>query len=234
VQIRVLFLSFQINFFKKRMKTKKILLSQRLFFFFCVLSLIFFWGLMYNIVFPYTSGKTDIDFLLSKQKIIHLKHYRWSFYLHIFSSLLILAAGLTQFSSNILQRVPIIHRWIGKIYTFGILIISAPAALVMSFYANGGWIAKPSFILLSLLWWYTTWQGYQAIRRKAIQEHRIWMLRSYALTFSAITLRLMQAGFAAYTDLDLDTTYQIVSWASWMINLLIAEYVLKQRFAHLF
>jgi Predicted membrane protein (DUF2306) len=216
------------------MKTKKISLPKYLFSFFCVLALIVFCKLMYNIVFPYTSGKTDIDFLLSKQKIIHLKHYRWSFYLHIFSSLLILAAGLTQFSNNILQRVPIIHRWIGKLYTFGILIISAPAALVMSFYANGGWIAKPSFILLSLLWWYTTWQGYQTIRRKAIQEHRIWMLRSYALTFSAITLRLMQAGFAAYTDLDLDTTYQIVSWASWMINLLIAEFVLKQRFAHLF
>jgi uncharacterized membrane protein len=215
------------------MKTKNISLPKRFFSLLCGLSLIFFCKLMYNIIFPYTSGKTDIDFLLSKQSIIHLKHYRWSFYLHIFSSLLILAAGLTQFSSYILQRSSFIHRWIGKIYTFGILMISAPAAFVMSFYANGGWIAKPSFLLLSLLWWYTTWQGYQAIRRKAVQEHGIWMLRSYALTFSAITLRLMQAGFAAYTDLDLDTTYQIVSWASWIINLLIAEFIIKQWVASL-
>jgi hypothetical protein len=211
------------------MKTKYRSLPKRIFSLLCVLSLIFFCGLMYNIILPYTSGKTDIDFLLSKQPIIHLKHYRWSFYLHIFSSLLILAAGLTQFSSYILQRAINIHRWIGKIYTFGILIISAPAAFVMSFYANGGWIAKPSFLLLSLLWWYTTWQGYQAIRLKAVRVHAVWMLRSYALTFSAITLRLMQAGFAAYTQIDLDTTYQIVSWTSWILNLLVVEWVIKQR-----
>jgi uncharacterized membrane protein len=211
------------------MKTRNHSLPKRLWVLFWTLALIFFCGLMYNIIVPYTSGKTDIDFLLSKQKMIHLKHYRWSFYLHIFSSLLILAAGLTQFSTYVLQRAINIHRWIGKIYTYGILIISAPAAFVMSFYANGGWIAKPSFILLSLLWWYTTWQGFQAIRRKAIREHGIWMLRSYALTFSAITLRLMQAGFAAYTEMDLDTTYQIVSWTSWILNLLVAEWVIKQR-----
>jgi uncharacterized membrane protein len=212
------------------MKTSHLSLPKRLFALFCGLSLLFFCGLMYNIIFPYTSGKTDIDFLLSKQKIIHLKHYRWSFYLHIFSSLLILAAGLTQFSSYILRRATIIHRWIGNIYTYGILIISAPSAFLMSFYANGGWIAQSSFLLLSVLWWYTTWKGFQAIRQKAIRTHGIWMLRSYAFTFSAITLRLMQAGFAAYTELDLDTTYQIVSWTSWMLNGIVAEYIIKNAF----
>jgi hypothetical protein len=211
------------------MAIKTMLFPKRLLTVGCILMLLFFCKQMFDIVFPYTSGKIDVDFLLSKQKIIHLQHYRWSFYLHIFSSMLILAAGLTQFSTYILQRVSFIHRWIGKIYTFGILIISSPAALVMAFYANGGWIAKTSFLLLSVLWWYTTWQGWKTIREKNIPLHRIWMIRSYALTFSAITLRMMQASFAAFTEMDLDTTYQMVSWASWMLNLGVAEWMIKKN-----
>jgi len=58
--------------------------------------------LMARVVLPYRSGRLDIDFLLSKQHIVHLWYYKAAFYLHIFPALLVLAAGMTQFSSLIL------------------------------------------------------------------------------------------------------------------------------------
>ena len=108
------------------------------------LLLLFSW-LMFGIIFPYSSGRLDIDFLLTKQHIIHLLHYRWAFYLHIFSSLFVLLAGITQFSGYVLRQWPKLHRSIGKAYVFIILFISGPAAFVMSFYGNGGWLARTSF-----------------------------------------------------------------------------------------
>lgn len=188
-----------------------------------------FWYLMFAIVWPYTSGKTNIDFLLTKQRIVHLDHYMWAFYLHIFSSLWILAAGLTQFSSTILRRKPALHRWIGRIYVAIILFVSAPAALVMSYYANGGWWSKASFAVLSVCWWWTTWRGYQAIRDKKIAAHRSWLIRSYALTLSAITLRVMQFGFATFTQLDPEFTYRLIAWPSWLLNLLLAEIIIRRK-----
>ena len=191
---------------------------------FWLLTTAFFTYLMARIVLPYRSGQWDIDFLLSKQHIIHLVHYRLAFYLHIFPALLVLAAGMTQFSEIVLKKAPWLHRGIGKLYVLSILAICGPAGLVMAFYANGGWIAISSFVTLSILWWLTTWLAWRAIKKGAIESHKTWMLRSYALTFSAITLRVLQFLFATQTDIDSETAYQFIAWPSWMFNLALVEW----------
>jgi|GEM_PF-5966636 len=40
----------------------------------------------------------------------------------------------------------------------------------------------------------------------------------YALTFSAITLRVMQFFLAVYSDIDPETAYRLVAWPSWMLR----------------
>lgn len=187
----------------------------------------FFTWIMGNIVWPYTSGRLDIDFLLTKAHIIHLLRYRLAFYLHIFPALLVLAAGLTQFSGRILRAVPALHRWVGRVYTYSILAVCGPAAIVMAWYANGGPIAQASFLTLSVLWWWVTWTAYRAIRAGDIRRHGAWMIRSYALTFSAITLRVMQYFLAIYGNLEPETAYRLVSWPSWVLNLLVAELLIR-------
>jgi uncharacterized membrane protein len=192
-------------------------------------SLSLFWYLMFRIVAPYSSGATDIDFLQTKQHIIGWATYRWSFYLHIFSSLWVLAAGLTQFSTILLRKTPTIHRWVGRIYVGIIVLISAPAAFIMSIYANGDDFTKASFMVLSILWWLTTWRAYRAILKGDIIRHKAWMYRSYALTLSAITLRIMQFGFATWTDIEPEIAYQIIALPSWLINLFIAEILIYYK-----
>jgi hypothetical protein len=189
------------------------------------LAVAFFSYLMARIVLPYTSGRLDIDFLLSKQHIIHLWHYRAAFYLHIFPALLVLAAGMTQFSSRILAKAPALHRWVGKVYVGSVLLVCGPAGFVMALYSNGGWVARSSFVTLSVLWWLCTWFAWRAIIRGSVSEHKTWMLRSYALTFSAITLRVMQFLLATRTGIDADLAYQVVAWPSWVLNLLALEVV---------
>lgn len=188
----------------------------------------FFSWIMFRIIWPYTSGQTDIDFLLTKQRIIHLLHYRVSFYLHIFPALLVLASGLTQFSSTILHRIPALHRWVGRVYAASILLVCGPAGMLMAWYANGGPVAKASFLVLSAIWWGSTWMAWRAIRSKNIRKHGAWMLRSYALTLSAITLRLMQFSLAMYSDIDPETAYRLVAWPSWLINLAVVEMIIRR------
>ena len=195
---------------------------------FWLLVIAFFTALMARIVLPYRSGQLDIDFLLSKQHVIHLWHYRAAFYLHIFPALLVLAAGMTQFSAVILKKIPTLHRWVGKVYVLSVLGVCGPAGFVMALYSNGGWIARSSFLTLSMLWWLTTWLAWRAIKKGAVQQHRAWMMRSYALTFSAVTLRVMQFLLATQTHIDPDTAYQLVAWPSWVINLIVMEWVLQK------
>ena len=179
--------------------------------------------LMSPIVWQYTSWELDVDFLLSKQAIIHQWFYQASFYIHIFSSLIILCCGAFLFSNYILKRWPSLHRWIGRAYVFLLLVLAAPSGLVMAFHANGGVSAKISFTLLTLLWWFTTFKGLQMILRKKVIAHQQWMIRSFALTLSAITLRFGQLVLGLFLDLDYMTQYVFLSWASWILNLGIGE-----------
>lgn len=194
-----------------------------------LLAIAFFTLLMARIVAPYTSGRLDIAFLLSKQHIIYSWHYRSAFYLHIFPALLVLAAGMTQFSGYILKKASVVHRWVGKVYVFSIVFVCGPAGFVMAWYSNGGWVSRTSFLTLSILWWVCTFIAWRAVLRGSVRRHRVWMIRSYALTLSAITLRLMQFYLVTQSQLDPDFSYQLIAWPSWLFNLVIAECIIQYK-----
>lgn len=179
--------------------------------------------LMLLITLPYLSFKLNVDFLVTKQSIIHLKHWRYAFYFHILTSVFVLLAGATQFSSYFLRRFRKAHRLIGKMYVFIILFLSGPAALVMSWYANGPVLAKMSFVLLSILWILFTGLAFYFALKKNFVQHRNFMIRSYALTLSAITLRLYALLIPYFVHMDGRDEYALISWASWTINLMVAE-----------
>lgn len=178
---------------------------------------------MLNITYPYFSFKTDIDFLLTKQSILHVKIWRLSFYLHISSSLLVLLFGWLQFVKIIIEKTPKFHRLLGKIYVLSVLLLCAPSGLIMGIYANGGLWSKLSFVIISVLWWTFTLLAYLKIRKGNVNHHIHWMIRSYALTLTALTLRLYVLVLPHYFILPAKEMYTLVAWLSWIPNLIIAE-----------
>lgn len=178
---------------------------------------------------PYLEMRRGVDFLKTKQLIYHIKHWRFSFYIHVFTSILIITSGLFQFSKLILAKHPKIHRISGFIYLITTLLISGPSALVMSFYANGGYPAQASFVILSILWLGTTFLAYYFVRQKNYITHGKWMLRSYALTLSAVSLRLYSYAFDFFHfRMDPVDLYILLSWMSWIPNLIIAEILIRR------
>jgi hypothetical protein len=184
---------------------------------------------MFKIVWVYTSLKMDAGFLLLKQAYIPIAHWRIAFFVHVFTSMLVLFAGFSQFSKKLLQKKPRLHRSLGYIYVINVLFITGPAALVMSFYANGGLVAKTAFILLSTLWiLFTAFALFKAVKRDFI-SHKNFMIRSYALTLSAISLRSWKILIATYTNMPPMDRYRLIAWLGWTVNLLIAEIIILQQ-----
>jgi len=187
--------------------------------------ILYFSYLIFVITLPYLSFKLNVDFLLTKQNIIHVKFWRYAFYAHILTSVFVLLIGAFQFSDYFLKHFKKIHRTIGKTYVFLILLVSGPGALVMSFYANGNLISRTSFVLLSILWiLFTALAFYYALKKDFI-KHRKFMIRSYALTLSAITLRAYAFILPHFIHLSAKEEYALIAWTSWTINLLIAELI---------
>lgn len=197
---------------------------------------------MLSIIFPYLLPPfpTDIYFLAAKQAVIDFLPWRLAFYIHITSATLVLLLGLTQFSKSILQKAPQLHRRLGQLYISLILILAAPSGFLMGFYGSGGPWAQLAFVLQAIVWWGLSFWAYQTIRRKEVQAHARFMVRSYAMTLSAISLRgatflaaswKMQHGIfcpnPAYSWLCYPDFYILIAWLSWIVNLLLAEVALK-------
>jgi hypothetical protein len=89
-------------------------------------------------------------------------------------------------------------------------------------------IASFGFAILAVLWLSSTWLAFQSARARDFSAHRHWMIRSFALTAAAISLRL-GLPIAPALGYDFTTGYIVMSWASWIINLAIAEIYLRCR-----
>jgi uncharacterized membrane protein len=197
-----------------------------------LLLLAFFCWLMASITLTYIPYNTDVGFLRIKQQYIHIDHWRTAFFIHVYASIWILLAGFTQFSRKLQRQRPQLHRAMGYIYTIDVLLITGPAGLLMGFYANGGPSSRIAFVTLAILWIFCTAMALYKARKKDFKAHRNYMIRSYALTLSAITLRAWKYGISNSVELPPMDVYRTVAWLGWTVNLLIAEiiiYRLKNR-----
>lgn len=191
--------------------------------------LAFFTYLMVQLSLPYLSLDDQAAFLAIKQQYISNTTWLTAFYVHVFTSCFLLLAGFTQFSSSILQRYKTVHKYMGRMYVILLLFLSAPAGFIMALNANGGMYSRIAFVLLSVLWIvFTALAWYYAVKRNFV-THRNFMIRSFALTCSALTLRLWKLGIVVVFEPGPMDAYRIVAWLGWIPNLLLAEWIIRKR-----
>lgn len=189
----------------------------------CYSALTYFSYLMVLITIQYIPIRFDVAFLRIKQEEIKHLYYQISFFTHVYTSIFVLILGLFQFSNYIRTKYSKTHRSLGKAYISLVLFFAGPSGLVMGFYANGGWVAQTSFCLLAILWMTFTYMAYVNARKGKWQQHKNYMYRSYALTLSAISLRLFKWIIVFLFELQPMDTYIIVAWLGWVLNLCVVE-----------
>jgi hypothetical protein len=185
--------------------------------------------LMTKTIAQYFAFDDHVGFLSLKQEYIHNPVWKTAFYTHVFSSIFILITGFFQFSKLILTEHRRVHRFLGKMYVWNILLINFPAGLIMAVYANGYLPSKIAFLILDFLWFGFTLKGLLAIKNKNVEEHRDYMTRSYALTCSAITLRTWKLILSGLFVMNPVTLYMIDAWLGFVPNLLFAEWLIRRR-----
>ena len=89
-----------------------------------------------------------------------------------------------------------------------------------------GPVARAGFALLAVLWLGTSLRAYVCIRRRDIGAHRDWMLRSYALTLAAVTLRIYLPA-SQIAGIHFMVAYPAIAWLCWVPNLLLAEWLIR-------
>ena len=194
-----------------------------------ILGFVYFFWLMLKITLEYIPLDPNVSFLMIKQTEVEQRpEYLYFFYTHVYTSIFVLLSG---FFSIIRKDFgwKNFHTNMGKVYIFLILLLAAPSGIYMGFFANGGLLSKVSFVILGFFWWFSTFKAYQLARQKKFKPHKLWMWRSFALTLSAITLRMWKVIIVYLFHPNPMDVYQIIAWLGWIPNILLIEYLIIKK-----
>jgi hypothetical protein len=187
---------------------------------------VYFAQLMVLITLQYVPLNYDVSFLQLKSEI-SLFHYRIAFFSHVYSSIFVLLLGFVQFIPFIRKKYKKTHRLIGVLYILIILFLAAPSGLVMGYYGNGGFYSQVSFCLQAVLWFGFTLLAFLYAKNREYTKHFEYISYSYALTLSAISLRLFKWIIVCVWELPPMDTYKIVVWLGWIFNLIVAFGIIR-------
>lgn len=141
---------------------------------------------------------------------------------------LVLLIGPLQFVSALRAKYPALHRWSGRFYVAG-CILSGIAGFALAQYSFGGPFARLGFSLLAIAWIVTTSMAFVRARQRAFLSHKMWMIRSYALTLAAVTLRLYLPLTTGAMGIDIMIVYPIIAFVCWVPNAIVAEWIVRRR-----
>ena len=152
-------------------------------------------------------------------------HRRVALSLHALGGAIALLVGPLQFVPRFRESSWNRHRLLGWIYC-GAVSLGWCASLWIAPHAQTGWIASAGFLALGAAWIVATSLAVRFILRGDATTHRRWMIRSYALTAAAITLRIYLSLIVVF-HWNYSIGYPAIAWLCWIPNALAAEVYLR-------
>jgi hypothetical protein len=146
---------------------------------------------------------------------------------HIVASSLAIITGPFQFLPALRRHMPAVHRWMGRFYIAACLVGGVAGGSIALFTAAGP-VAGIGFLGLAIAWVVSTVMAFRYALKRDFAAHERWMIRSFALTLAAVTLRLYLPPVFIF-GWEFFPAYRIIAWACWVPNLLIAELFIASK-----
>ncbi|NRB51467.1 MAG: DUF2306 domain-containing protein [Saprospiraceae bacterium] len=153
----------------------------------------------------------------------------WLF-IHVVAGLLATLIGWYQFLPSFRMKSIEVHRVVGKIYTYCI-VIAALTAIYLALVSPGmNILGKLSFVVVPIIWLSTITLAYVSIMKKNVIQHQEWMLRNYVVTFF-FTIFVI---FTKYLPSEvMGVTYNEAllfhTWMSWSLPLFFTELIIQGK-----
>ncbi|MBB5056015.1 hypothetical protein HDF16_000684 [Granulicella aggregans] len=136
---------------------------------------------------------SEIPLFRQPQEKIQLHALRWILIPHAIAGTFALIGGPFQFSRRLRQHHRELHRIAGRLYAASVG-LAAPLAVLSTAYSHypKAIYFKVAIVFQAAAWVITTGCGIYAAMRRRFAVHRVWMVRSYAVTFTFVATRVLQ------------------------------------------
>src|ERR1700674_3422714 len=142
---------------------------------------------------------------------------------HTLAGIFALLIGPINFSSRIRQRHLQLHRFLGRIYVVSVFIGSFTGIALAA-----GRPGLPGTSMQAAAWIVCTTAAFITARNRQIAQHRQWMVRSYAVTFTFVSSRVLNLWPRYWSHLG-DTFAAVGVIAFTLVSLLVADLGLNWR-----
>jgi uncharacterized membrane protein len=142
---------------------------------------------------------------------------------HTLSGLIALLAGPLQFSSRLRRRHLTFHRFLGRTYVISVFIGAVTGVALAA-----GRPGLPGTSMQAAAWIVCTTAALVTARNRQIDQHRQWMVRSYAVTFTFVSSRVLNLWPRYWSHLG-DSLSAVGVIAFTLASLLLVELGLNWR-----
>jgi hypothetical protein len=157
---------------------------------------------------------------------------------HFAAGGVILALGFMQLLNAIRDRVPAVHRWLGRIYVAAAALAGVGGLVFIGITGTiGGLVMNTGFGLYGVLMILCAAQTYRYARRRDTEIHRMWAIRLFALAIGSWLYRMEYAFWFMATH-RLGHTHNfhgpfdvVMAFFFYVPNLIVAEAYLRGRSA---
>ena len=153
---------------------------------------------------------------------------RLPLWLHIGGgSLALLLGPINLWLGETRRRLPW-HKNLGFGYLAGVA-VGTGAAFYLSFTTPLGWSFGAALFTLAVVWTITTGMAFLAISRRAIVQHREWMIRSYVITLAFVLFRLIYSYTEAQQIGTVTERLAMAAWSCFALTPVLTEVALQWR-----
>ncbi|MWC29684.1 DUF2306 domain-containing protein [Paenibacillus sp. MMS18-CY102] len=160
-------------------------------------------------------------------RAVHLPVWLKIMNIHIGVAILAMLCGALNFLPKLHATHRKLHRANGYMYVTSVMLVSLTSGY-MAPYSTGGKAVSIAFNLLNIVWPAMTVIAIMRIRKKRVQAHREWMVRSYAYCFTNMLIHLVTCMLHNGAGVAYVTSYTISVYSSLILLPLAAEAVNRQ------
>jgi uncharacterized membrane protein len=186
------------------------------------------------LLYPYLSLDPD----RSRIPVSNELHYA-ALVVHVLTAATTLLLGVLQLVPRIRARRAV-HRWLGRAFLLVGLVAFGLTGIPLALTTPNGNVTRFGILVPAVGWLVCAALGWSAIRGGRLAAHRAWMIRTYALTFFALTTRMLVPLLLAVQmpfqdDRSPEAVRALVTstipygqWLGWIVDLAIAQYVIRR------
>lgn len=163
----------------------------------------------------------DLPIINDAKNMTRLMGFGWVLLPHGLAGVIAFLIGPLQFSDRLRARNLQLHRRLGQTYVVAVTIAGLLALVIALRFEPFG---ITELVAQALAWMLCTYCAWFAARNRSIVQHKLWMARSYGLTFVFVTNRLVLGQFLPGAN---NWAINDASWAVLLAALIVPDILMS-------